>query len=456
MADLVDISSRIIDSGVVDQMVNRVTNELSELAEDLAIVESFSHCVAFDSGDGLVCFDSSGVHTGQAVVTALKGWRPGRISHLVYTHGHADHVGGSTYFAADQPTVVGHRNVATRLDRYDYTNNWNLIINSRQFGGIPGELNLSIGEAEGGARVDVADARRFLPRTTLRPSETFDLDHSMHVGDTQIELHHARGETDDHLWAWLPDRKWIMAGDFVIWNFPNAGNPQKVQRYPVEWAAALRANDRRRARVAGTRPRAADRRSTADRDGARRHRHSTGEPGCRRDRDDESRGNTRRDHSHGVGSRRDARQAVPPSAVRRTGVRDSQHLAPVRWMVGRRGVEVEAVAGCSGRATAIAELCGGADALIRRAQQAIAENDLRLACHLADLAGWAAPGDVSIHAARAEVYIERRKAEPSLMSKGIFMAAAREVAVHRRGVSFLTTPVPAQSPRTQGRPPATC
>ena len=31
-----------------------------------------------------------------------------------------------------------------------------------------------------------------------------------------------------------------MAGDFVIWNFPNAGNPQKVQRYPLEWAAALR------------------------------------------------------------------------------------------------------------------------------------------------------------------------------------------------------------------------
>ena len=31
-----------------------------------------------------------------------------------------------------------------------------------------------------------------------------------------------------------------MAGDFVIWNFPNAGNPQKVQRYPSEWAAALR------------------------------------------------------------------------------------------------------------------------------------------------------------------------------------------------------------------------
>ena len=77
-------------------------------------------------------------------------------------------------------------------------------------------------------------------------------------------------------------------------------------------------------------------------------------------------------------------------------------------------------------ATVIAELCGGPANLIRRAQQAVTDNDLRLACHLADLAGWAAPDDPSIHAARAEVYLERRKAEPSLMSKGIFMAAARE------------------------------
>jgi glyoxylase-like metal-dependent hydrolase (beta-lactamase superfamily II) len=38
----------------------------------------------------------------------------------------------------------------------------------------------------------------------------------------------------------MPDGSGLFVGDFVIWNFPNAGNPQKVQRYPIEWAAALR------------------------------------------------------------------------------------------------------------------------------------------------------------------------------------------------------------------------
>ena len=60
------------------------------------------------------------------------------------------------------------------------------------------------------------------------------------MGGRALELHHARGETDDHTWTWVADRKVLCCGDLFIWASPNAGNPQKVQRYPREWAAALR------------------------------------------------------------------------------------------------------------------------------------------------------------------------------------------------------------------------
>ncbi|HEY7628540.1 MAG TPA: alkyl sulfatase dimerization domain-containing protein [Ilumatobacteraceae bacterium] len=425
MADLLDISSRIIDSGVVDQPINRVTNQLSELAADLAIVESFSHSIAFDSGDGLVSFDASGVHTGEAVVRAIKGWRSARIATLVYTHGHADHVGGSTYFAADEPTVVGHENVAARLDRYDFTNNWNLIINSRQFGGIPGELNLSIGEAAGGSSVDISDARRFLPSTTLRPTETFDTARTITAGDTTIELNHARGETDDHLWAWFPERKWLMAGDFVIWNFPNAGNPQKVQRYPKEWAAALR-------RMIAARPEllvpahglpiaGAQRIATVLDDVATALENLVAQVIAMMNE-----GATLDAIIHAV--------SVPPETLAKPYLRplyDEPEFV-VRNVWRQFGGWWDGAASRlkpspdAQLATAIAELCGGAAKLICRAHQAAAVDDLRLACHFADLAAWAAPDDASIHAVRNEIYTARRNAEPSLMSKGIFMAAARE------------------------------
>jgi glyoxylase-like metal-dependent hydrolase (beta-lactamase superfamily II) len=201
MADLLALSSRIIDGSVTDEPVNRVTNELSELADDLAIVESFSHCVALSTDEGLVCFDVSGARTGPAVVRALRTWSEAPVHSIVYTHGHVDHVGGSPAVAADAqerrhpaPEVVGHHAVAARFDRYEATNDFNLLINNRQFGGISAQAGLGIG----------GEDARFLPEGALRPTRTFSTDDELTIGGERIELHHARGETDDHLWAWLP------------------------------------------------------------------------------------------------------------------------------------------------------------------------------------------------------------------------------------------------------------
>jgi len=63
---------------------------------------------------------------------------------------------------------------------------------------------------------------------------------SLVVGGLKIELSHGRGETDDATYAWLPDKRILISGDFVIWAFPNAGNPRKVQRFAPDWGAALR------------------------------------------------------------------------------------------------------------------------------------------------------------------------------------------------------------------------
>ena len=198
-----ELSAKVIEFGVVDEPLNRVTNELTELADNLAIVESFSHCAVFDTGDGLMCFDTSGAGSGKDVVKSIRSWRKDRISNLIYTHGHADHIGGSFAFAADaaernfqKPHVIGHQNVNTRIDRYEQTNDWNVRINQRQFGGIRSDMGLEIGE----------NLQRFLPRSTMRPDETFRDTHNFKAGSTSIELHHARGETDDHLWAWLPEK----------------------------------------------------------------------------------------------------------------------------------------------------------------------------------------------------------------------------------------------------------
>ena len=89
----VDVANRVIDSGIAESPHNRVTDELTVVEDDVAVVESFSHCWAVDAGEGLVCWDASGVQSGPAVVEALRGWTDLPVDRLVYTHGHVDHVG---------------------------------------------------------------------------------------------------------------------------------------------------------------------------------------------------------------------------------------------------------------------------------------------------------------------------------------------------------------------------
>ncbi|HSL72994.1 MAG TPA: alkyl sulfatase dimerization domain-containing protein [Ilumatobacteraceae bacterium] len=415
MADLLSESTRIIDSGIGDVPVNRVINELSEIADGLAIVESFSHSVVVDAGEGLVAFDASHAKTGGLVAAEIAKWSPTPVSHLVYTHGHADHVGGSLDFEAafGEMTVIGHRNVDERFDRYAYTNDWNVLINARQFGGLRTDYGMAEGKGE------------FIPAGTLRPDHVVDDHETLHVGDHTIELHHARGETDDHLWGWMPEQRWLFTGDFVIWNFPNAGNPQKVQRYPIEWAAALREMAAR---------------------GPELLLPAHGLPIEGRERiqmvltDIAGALEFLVDEVVGMMNAGEVLDTIVHSVRVPDDVLAKPYLRPfydepefvVRniwrqfggWWDGapsRLKPAPDAVL-----AAEVAALAGGPSVLIGRAAELSELGDHRLACHLADLAGWAAPHDAGVHAARATVYRARRADESSLMAKGIFAGAARE------------------------------
>jgi alkyl sulfatase BDS1-like metallo-beta-lactamase superfamily hydrolase len=77
----------------------------------------------------------------------------------------------------------------------------------------------------------------------------------------------------------------------------------------------------------------------------------------------------------------------------------------------------------------VSRLCGGAGRLLERAEELSLRGEHPLACHLAEWAGRAAPGDEGIRRGRASVYLRRAGEEMSLMAKGIFTAAADE----RRG-----------------------
>ena len=427
-SELLDHSAAIVDAwstpggpppGAPEGPTNRVTNELSELGDGLAVVESFSHVVAFRTDEGLVLFDASSVFTGKGVTASLRAWADDPIHSLVYTHGHVDHVGGSGALLADgeerghaAPRVIGHENVEARFDRYRFTDGWNMAINARQFGP---------GFGGGGGR----DGRKatFLPGNTLACTETYRDELDVSVGGLDLELHHARGETDDHTWAWIPSHKAVAVGDFVAWVFPNAGNPQKVQRYPSEWAAALRemltlepelllpahglpvAGKERVATVLGDLATALER-LVAD--------VVAGMNG----------GATLDEIVHSV--------RVDGDLLRRPWLRpiydEPEFVIRNIWRLYGGWWDGDPAQlkppPAAALAVELADLAGGPERLAARAQELSAAGDHRMSCQLVELAAQAGQ-DPGLWLLRAELYRARALTETSLMAQGVFNETAR-------------------------------
>ena len=185
----------------------------------------FGNATAIRTDAGLVLVDTGSRETASQTLAALRRWDDGPVHTVIYTHGHIDHSWGARLLDREAeakgiapPRIVAHRNVLYRFDRYDATHGLNSLVMGRQFN-QPGYT---------------------FPEGHRRPDEVYDDALVLTIGGVRIELFHGRGETDDATFVWLPAQRVLASGDFVIWVFPNAGNPRKVQRYAPDWGVALR------------------------------------------------------------------------------------------------------------------------------------------------------------------------------------------------------------------------
>ncbi len=386
---------------------------LEELAPGVAFYKAFVNVTAVKTADGLVLVDTGSYHplSHKLSFEAVRAWSGERLHTAVYTHGHVDHAYGLPPFLAEAgargwepPRIVGHANVLPRMQRYVATAGYNSIINTRQF--------------------NVATE---WPVDYQAPTDTYAERLALEVGGTRFELHHAQGETDDHTWVWLPATRTLCTGDLFIWAAPNAGNPQKVQRYAAEWAAALRAM----AALAPALllpghglPIAGEERVRAALLDTAAYLESLVQQTLERLNAGET--------IYAI------LEAVrPPSALA-----EKPYLRPVYdepefivrnlwrcyggWYSGVPSELKPAPRRALGRE--VVALGGGLDALLGRAQALLAAGDARLAAHLVDWAADAEPASREVHALRAAVYRKLLETSGSTMSKGIYGAAARESA----------------------------
>lgn len=396
---------------VVQQHPLVATGESEEVAAEVFFFRWFANVTAIKTGEGLVLIDTGSHFNQEETVKLVRRHAPDRINAAIYTHGHVDHASGMPAFAAEaqrnkvaRPRVVGHRATAARFDRYKRTAGYNSIINSRQFG-----------------------VTTPWPAEYVYPDTYFDDRLTITAGAMKFECHHARGETDDHCWVYIPQRKVLCTGDFIIWAAPNAGNPQKAQRYAREWSEALRAMAKTGAEVLIP-------------------GHGVPVFGSMRVRQVllETADYLRSLYDQTIalmneGATLDSilSQVEPPAALIDRPYLQAVYDEPkfiVRniwrleggWYDGtpshlKPAPEAE-------QAKEIAGLAGGVERIVARALERLASGELALASHLSDWAVAAAPENKEAQAARAKVYEAQVAEAKSTMSRGIFRGAAEESA----------------------------
>jgi alkyl sulfatase BDS1-like metallo-beta-lactamase superfamily hydrolase len=410
--DILDLADKLWrgETTVEETHPFSLIGEAQEVADGVAFVPSFANVSAFTTDDGLVLVDTGSAPLAQHVHTTLRRWDASALHTAVYSHGHIDHVFGVPVFEQEAssngwpaPVVVAHEALPARFDRYILTAGYNEVINQRQF--------------------QLPDLR--WPREYRYPDRTYADALSLDVGGTAFQLQHCRGETDDHTYTWVPDRKVLCCGDLFIWASPNAGNPQKVQRYPREWARGLRAMAELGAELLlpghGVPIVGADRIRQALTETAELLEHLHDETvammntGARLD-----------DIVHTVRAPQhllDRPYLKPVYDEPEFVVRNIWRLYGGWWDGDPAHLKP---APAKALATELAALAGGPRTLADRARALADDGDLRLAGHLAELAWQAAPGDEVVKAARADVCVRRAETEASTMSTGIFSWAALE------------------------------
>ena len=405
-------------------------NELVQVAAGTWFFNGVSNMTMVMSEDGLIVVDPGAAtitigRDGNKEPDCIRKYRSVRtVTHsplhtLIYTHGHADHIYGGAEYVAEcwdmnhpYPHVIAHEAIVRRLERYREMARQINLINRRQFRAAADHMMLCAS-----------------PEMAYTPPNILYRDVlELKVGGKEVLIQHGCGETDDHSWVFFPQTGVLCTGDFFIWAMPNAGNPQKVQRYVGGWAKALRA-------MAALKPKILL-------------------PG------------------HGLfilGQDRVA-QALDDTAgflesiyeqtiaFMNQGMRLEEVIASVQMPDHLRGKaylkpeydELEFIVRNLWRlyggwydgvpshlkpvpekalADEIAILAGGAASVAERAKQVLAQGDVRMATHLAEWAHLAAPDDEGCCLLAQTVYAKRAEVETSLMAKGIFASASKEMSL---------------------------
>jgi alkyl sulfatase BDS1-like metallo-beta-lactamase superfamily hydrolase len=207
--------------------------EVRKVKDNIHYATGVANTIMVTTSEGNVLLDTGLVLQSAKQLRALKEEvSDAPVKYIVLSHSHADHIGGTRFWAEEGTEIVAHRNFEeeqrylSELEAYQFGRNRTL------FPWIPAWED----------RPDIEMMRYggIEPTITVDDWEVF----SFTLGDTEFQVIGAPGaEGADNVVLWLPREKILITGDFFGPQFPQFPNVFTMRgekiRKPVEYIASL-------------------------------------------------------------------------------------------------------------------------------------------------------------------------------------------------------------------------
>ena len=198
----------------------RAKTEVVPITEGVWLIRfPIVNVVLVETQVGLVLVDSGYAAASDALLETIRELSDKPLHTVIYTHGHVDHAYGlkSLLAAGERPEIIAHENLPKRFKRYIRTR---------------GSLAKYMGQPLASLPAQDSDL--------VYPTRLMDERLEILVGGERFVIQHHPAETDDQVYVWVPGRSVLASADYYQGFLPNAGNGKRVQRYPEEWATAMR------------------------------------------------------------------------------------------------------------------------------------------------------------------------------------------------------------------------
>ena len=228
------------DQGLSQEHSYEFRKEVIEVTDDIYVGVGYglANSIMIETEKNLIIVDTLGsVETATELIKDFRKISEKPIIAIIYTHNHLDHLGGAKVFFDEEYTeIYAQENIINNLDNIATTIRPIIFErSSRQFG-IPLPEEEIVHQGIGGF-LEINDQSTF---GLVRPNILFDDQMTLKIDDLTLMLAHVPGETDDHLYVWIPEKKVVMVGDNFYRSFANLYAIRGTKfRNPMEWVHSL-------------------------------------------------------------------------------------------------------------------------------------------------------------------------------------------------------------------------